>query len=44
MLNVGAVDTLEHFGQKLKGKDIFIRINPDQGGAGENDHVVTAGN
>lgn len=34
-INVGAVDTLKHFGPKLRGKDVFIRINPDHyGGAG----------
>lgn len=39
---MGALETLEYFGEKLKGKEIFIRINPDMG-AGENDHVITGG-
>lgn len=42
ILNVGALSTLEEHGEKLRGKEVFIRINPDQG-AGENYMVITGG-
>ena len=31
ILNIGALSTLEEHGEKLRGKEVFIRINPDQG-------------
>lgn len=41
-LNVGALSTLEEHGEKLRGRSVFIRINPDQG-AGEHYMVITGG-
>jgi diaminopimelate decarboxylase len=41
-LNIGALETLIHFKDKLKGKNIFIRVNPKVG-AGETRHVITGG-
>lgn len=41
-LNIGALSTLQHFGERLKGKNIFIRINPELG-AGSSYHVITGG-
>ena len=29
VLNIGALDTLISFQDKLKGKEIFMRVNPD---------------
>ena len=29
VLNIGALDTLNSFQDKLKGKEIFMRVNPD---------------
>ena len=31
ILNIGAYDTLQHFKEKLSGKEIFIRVNPHLG-------------
>ena len=41
-LNIGALDTLKHYKDKLKGKNIFVRINPKIG-AGPSYHVITGG-
>ena len=41
-INVGALDTLINHKDKLKGKDIFLRINPKMG-AGTSYHVITGG-
>ena len=41
-LNIGALDTLKHYKDKLKGKSIFVRINPKVG-AGPSYHVITGG-
>ena len=41
-LNIGALDTLDHFRSKLEGRKIFIRLNPNKG-AGENYKVITGG-
>ena len=42
LLNIGALDTLKHYKDKLKGMDIFVRINPKVG-AGPSFHVITGG-
>jgi len=42
ILNIGALETLKHFKEKLKGKNIFVRINPKIG-AGSSYHVITGG-
>ena len=42
MLNIGALDTIKCFKEKLQGKEIFIRLNPDLG-AGEHYKVITGG-
>ncbi len=31
ILNVGALDTLKRFKDKLRGKEIFVRFNPNLG-------------
>lgn len=41
-LNIGALQTLRHFKDQLKGQNIFIRINPKIG-AGSTHHVITGG-
>lgn len=41
-LNIGALQTLERYREKLKGQSIFLRINPKIG-AGTSHHVVTGG-
>lgn len=41
-LNIGALDTLITHKEKLKGKSIFMRINPKIG-AGTSYHVITGG-
>ena len=41
-LNIGALDTLIQFKDKLKGKSIYVRINPKVG-AGTSYHVITGG-
>ncbi len=41
-LNIGALDTLMTHKDKLKGKSIYVRINPKLG-AGTSYHVITGG-
>ena len=41
-LNIGAVETLKRYKDKLRDKEIFVRINPELG-AGETYQVVTGG-
>ena len=41
-MNIGAVDPLEFYKDKLRGQKIYIRINPKIG-AGTSHHVITGG-
>lgn len=41
-LNIGALETLETHRDKLRGKSIYVRINPKLG-AGTSYHVITGG-
>jgi diaminopimelate decarboxylase len=41
-LNIGALDTLKQYKEQLKGKSIYVRINPKVG-AGTSYHVITGG-
>lgn len=41
-LNIGALETLQAYKDKLKGQNIYVRINPKLG-AGTSYHVITGG-
>lgn len=41
-LNIGALDTLKCYGERLRDQEIFVRVNPELG-AGENYNVITGG-
>lgn len=42
VLNIGALRTLEYYKDKLRGKSVYLRINPKVG-AGTSYHVITGG-
>jgi diaminopimelate decarboxylase len=42
IINIGALHTFEYYKDKLRGKNVYLRVNPKVG-AGTSHHVITGG-